>query len=456
MKSIRIKQTLILAILLLFGFSAFSQPTPAFPDRVDVRIINFTLKPSCSPTIPDSVSFDVQFRAGASYPNNFHLGSFDIAIDFYMEPGVNLDFDLYDGSYGAGAIRWTGAWGGIAGGPRTKTGYPPAPWGRYEAIQLSGSRPSVIPSPYTVEYQTIASITMPIKLSSTAAPTALSYVRVRKYAEMVGTAPIPPSPDMSSFWMGIGDISSSLLAFETHDLVTNFECLKPGINMPNITDKCVGETINLVDSAKMACPIGGVNFTFWRNYDPATPPYLTNQITGPYTVTVTETLFVRGSFETGLNVDMACDSIVSFTVVPKPGLLPPTINTPQEFCQYATVGDLNANGANVRWYASPTAPTPLPSTTSLVHGAIYYVAQVADDGCESPRSAMMVLIVPEDQLSAPVIADQTLCTDATVADILTDGSSGIVFFDALNNELSLSTPLANGTYKAIYRYGSGS
>ena len=134
--------------------------------------------------------------------------------------------------------------------------------------------------------------------------------------------------------------------------------------------------------------------------------------------------------------------------------IPPTIESPQIFCAYATVSDLKS-ADNVVWYDVAVGGTPLMSDAALAHHGIYYAAQVSGV-CESGRTAMMVLIAPATQLPVPVIADQTLCADATAADIITDGSNGIVFFNPAGIEITnLTTGLeTGGEYTAIYRYGT--
>jgi len=138
--------------------------------------------------------------------------------------------------------------------------------------------------------------------------------------------------------------------------------------------------------------------------------------------------------------------------------IPPVIDsTYQQFCQGATVADLNARGGNVVWYSNPTGGMPLPGYTLLVHNTIYYAATISGE-CESTvRSGVKVGIIPASELPAPNVQDQTLCTGATVADILTDGSNGIAIYATSGSTVPLADnfPLSTATYYAGYSYGAG-
>ena len=54
-----------------------------------------------------------------------------------------------------------------------------------------------------------------------------------------------------------------------------------------------------------------------------------------------------------------------------------------------TIVNLQPQGANIVWYATTTDATPLVSTTSLVSGSTYYVAQ-KNGTCESARIGVKV------------------------------------------------------------------
>jgi hypothetical protein len=85
--------------------------------------------------------------------------------------------------------------------------------------------------------------------------------------------------------------------------------------------------------------------------------------------------------------------------VPLPGA------SDQEFCSSARpkVSDLVATGTNLKWYTAGTGGTPLAASTPLSTG-IYYVSQTIQQGCESDRRAVSVMVNPTPGLpDAPFI-----------------------------------------------------
>jgi len=75
----------------------------------------------------------------------------------------------------------------------------------------------------------------------------------------------------------------------------------------------------------------------------------------------------------------------------------PSVTSPVTVCKNGTTGPLTAVGTNLRWYTQPvggvgsmTAPTP---STSMIGTSTYYVSQMPG-GCEGPRSAVVVTIIP--------------------------------------------------------------
>ena len=110
------------------------------------------------------------------------------------------------------------------------------------------------------------------------------------------------------------------------------------------------------------------------------------------------------------------------TVIVKLRPAAPT-TTAQVFCEGATVGPLTAGGlvpgANLLWYTVATGgtaiPTPTPSNTV---NSTYYVSQLLN-GCESPRTALLITITATP--SAPVVSvtQPIYCQGATNATPLT-------------------------------------
>ena len=119
----------------------------------------------------------------------------------------------------------------------------------------------------------------------------------------------------------------------------------------------------------------------------------------------------------------------------------PNLISPQTFCiqQNATINSILITGQNIKWYDSPTNGNVLPITTALVNGTTYYASQ-AINGCESNRIPVLVQI--QNTPTPTGNANQSFCTsqNATVSDIVTNGTNVIWYNSATN-----TTPLANTT-----------
>jgi hypothetical protein len=160
-------------------------------------------------------------------------------------------------------------------------------------------------------------------------------------------------------------------------------------------------------------------------------------------------------------INCGSGSRLAVTVVLLPeGLSSPVANTPQTFCNGATVANLVAQGANIRWYTALTGGTELESTDALVDGTTYYAAQSAGN-CESiSRTAVTVILESNIELGAPNIPSQSLCLAATLADIAIPSAinaNNVVWYDAAieGTLLSLDTPIpaAGGTFYAALTAG---
>ncbi|NMH28170.1 MopE-related protein [Flavobacterium silvaticum] len=122
--------------------------------------------------------------------------------------------------------------------------------------------------------------------------------------------------------------------------------------------------------------------------------------------------------------------------------VPPVVPN-QEFCQGATVADLQAEGTDIKWYANASGGSALSPTTLLTSGS-YYATQTIG-GFESERVAVTVTVNATPQ---PVAASpQDFVGTATVADLAATGSV-IQWYAALTGGSALSpdTALSTGTY----------
>jgi hypothetical protein len=122
----------------------------------------------------------------------------------------------------------------------------------------------------------------------------------------------------------------------------------------------------------------------------------------------------------------------------------------QSFCIGATVANLVASPGVARlappalykWYTASTGGSPLSTSTALVTGT-YYVSYT-QFSCESLRTLVAVTV---NTTPAPTASAQTLCSGATVADLVATGTS-LKWYTAntRGSALATSTALSSGTY----------
>ncbi|WP_188619170.1 Ig-like domain-containing protein, partial [Flavobacterium suaedae] len=139
--------------------------------------------------------------------------------------------------------------------------------------------------------------------------------------------------------------------------------------------------------------------------------------------------------------ESASRTAVSVTVNVTPA---PTADA-QVFCNFGTVGQLEATGDNIQWYASETAVNPLASTANLATGT-YYVTQTMND-CESPRAAVEVTV---NVTPAPAAIAQVFCNEAVVSDLVATGEGTILWYTEVTGGTALEgdVVLSTGTYYA--------
>lgn len=126
-----------------------------------------------------------------------------------------------------------------------------------------------------------------------------------------------------------------------------------------------------------------------------------------------------------------------------------TTQTVQKFCDSATVADLVATGshglAEVKWYASADATTPLTMNTPLVHNTTYYVNQILF-GCISNRIAVNVKIFDTPQ---PLVTNEIfVCNNSLVGDVVVDGNANLRWYTSPTGTSALfpNTVLTSGVY----------
>lgn len=177
-------------------------------------------------------------------------------------------------------------------------------------------------------------------------------------------------------------------------------------------------------------PITGTNLKYY-NAANTFLPYGTIMETGTYYISQT----VNGCESARTAVE------VNIKPVPFEPSIPSSIQT---FCEHATLASLVAVGTNLKWYGQPIGGNLLSPETILEYGN-YYVSQTVD-GCESNRTSVSVVInyAPD---SPTVIANQTFCYGATVANLVATGASLKWYVDKTGGAyLTSNTVLNTGNY----------
>ncbi|WP_157977334.1 Ig-like domain-containing protein, partial [Taibaiella helva] len=170
---------------------------------------------------------------------------------------------------------------------------------------------------------------------------------------------------------------------------------------------------------------------------PVLPATSTNGITGtwsPATVSNTAT----GTYTFTPNAGQ-CATTATLTVTVNPVPPVPGVSSPVVYCQDAPALALNASGANLLWYTtpsggtgSPTAPTP-PTTTP--GATTWYVSQAAN-GCESSRAAIAVIINATP--AAPAVSPVAYC-QGEPATALTAGGSNLQWYTIPSGDTGSAT-----------------
>ncbi|PZR11666.1 MAG: hypothetical protein DI539_20530, partial [Flavobacterium psychrophilum] len=91
--------------------------------------------------------------------------------------------------------------------------------------------------------------------------------------------------------------------------------------------------------------------------------------------------------------------------------------TALSFCNSATVANLTANGADIKWYAAANGGTALAATDAVTTGN-YFVSQTLNN-CESGRTQVAVTV---NVTPAPTATALAFINEATVADLTANGT----------------------------------
>ena len=119
----------------------------------------------------------------------------------------------------------------------------------------------------------------------------------------------------------------------------------------------------------------------------------------------------------------------------------PVIESPQYFCNNATLADIATDGSTIVWYSAGGAL--LSSTTYLQNGTTYYAAKAEGD-CESTqRTAVLVYTGVTTPLAPQVASPQRMFEGSTLQNIAVPNDK-IIWYAAENSTI----PLAPGTILA--------
>lgn len=209
--------------------------------------------------------------------------------------------------------------------------------------------------------------------------------------------------------------------------------------------------LGLCDSSQ---PNGSNNQSFCSSQNPTIANLLPNSNSIKWYDSLTSiiqlpssTVLVNGQTYYAANQNGSCpeSSRLAVTVTINQTPNPPIINN-QVFCESdnATISTLIASGLNIKWYASLTDTTELPSN-HLLTSANYYATQTINN-CESDRIGINVTVNSNSLPTAT--SPQTFCIqqNATVNDIIISGTN-INWYNSstAGNLLPNSTSLIDGT-----------
>ena len=136
---------------------------------------------------------------------------------------------------------------------------------------------------------------------------------------------------------------------------------------------------------------------------------------------------------------------------------PPTGNETQEFCDGATIEDLEATGSDIQWYDEATGGNVLSDSDVLVDGESYYASQTVS-GCESQDRLEIEVIIANPTITGDVNQIITVVdsSDATVDDLVVSPTN-VTWYATENDALSETNPLPGSTviengesYYAVY------
>lgn len=140
----------------------------------------------------------------------------------------------------------------------------------------------------------------------------------------------------------------------------------------------------------------------------------------------------------------------AFTITVQPRPVAPTVISPLTYCEGETAPALTANGNilnNLLWYTTASNGTgsltaPVPNTTAT-GSTTYYVSQVVlATNCESPRSAITVVVNPAPKITSSNSVSPTICASSNGSITLNGLTANISYTVKYNkNSVPVSTTI---------------
>lgn len=203
----------------------------------------------------------------------------------------------------------------------------------------------------------------------------------------------------------------------------------------------VGDTVAPVPNTAQLPNITGDCHTVISNFPTATDNCagtITATTTDPLNYSISGTYVIHWTYSDGNGNTSTQNQNVIVNSPP----LPTTTNTQQFFCatNQPTIANIQITGQNIKWYDNPG--NLLPVTTPLVNGQIYYASQTII-GCESNKISIQVTVNNTPKPVANVNQDFCESANPTLANLVVNGT-GLIYYNATGNVLSLTAPLVNG------------
>lgn len=153
-----------------------------------------------------------------------------------------------------------------------------------------------------------------------------------------------------------------------------------------------------------------------------------------------------------LDTTTGCESSTRLAIVVEvtSSAVPTATDATQEFCliDNPTVAELQANEANVFWYANLTDTTPLNATDALVNGAMYYGSFFdAVNPCEGPDRLEITVVLNDPATPTSANTNPTFCENANpTISLLEVNEANVVWYSSATDttELSIDTILTDG------------